>query len=157
MESNLQKTMKNKKIILSIVVVALFAVAWIVFINKSSTTRTVSSPKIEEIISFQDINATELLAMLEEKDFTFINVHTPYAGEISGTDSFVSFNQIEKNIRDGKFPSDKDAKIVLYCRSGGMSTIASEELVNMGYTNIINLSGGMIAWEQDGYPIMRLQ
>ena len=145
--------MKNKKIILSVVVAALFAVSGIVFINKNSTTQTISSPETEEAVSFQDISAVELLAILEEKDFTLINVHTPYAGEISGTDSFVSFNQIENNI--GEFPSDKDAKIVLYCRSGGMSAIAAETLTGLGYTNVENLAGGMIAWEQAGYPLMR--
>ena len=153
MESNLQKVMKNKKIILSIVIAALFAVSGIVFINKNPTTQTISSPETEESVSFQDISAVELLAILEEKDFTLINVHTPYAGEISGTDSFVSFNQIGSNI--GEFPSDKDAKIVLYCRSGGMSAIAAETLTGLGYTNVENLAGGMIAWEQAGYPLMR--
>lgn len=145
--------MKNKKIILSVVVAALFVVSGIVFINKNPTTQTISSPETEEAVSFQDISAVELLAILEEKDFTLINVHTPYAGEISGTDSFVSFNQIENNI--GEFPSDKDAKIVLYCRSGGMSAIAAETLTGLGYTNVENLTGGMIAWEQAGYPLTR--
>jgi rhodanese-related sulfurtransferase len=34
-----------------------------------------------------------------------------------------------------------------------MSTIASKELVKLGYTNIWNLDGGMVAWEQAGQQI----
>jgi rhodanese-related sulfurtransferase len=48
---------------------------------------------------------------------------------------------------------DKQSKIVLYYRSGHMSAIAAETLVGLGYTNIWNLSGGMMAWEQAGLKI----
>jgi rhodanese-related sulfurtransferase len=34
-----------------------------------------------------------------------------------------------------------------------MSMIAAEELVKLGYTNIWNLDGGMVAWEKAGQPI----
>jgi rhodanese-related sulfurtransferase len=50
--------------------------------------------------------------------------------------------KLEKNISEP--PSDKNAKIVLYCRSRRMSAIAAEELVAQGYTNIWNLDGGMV-------------
>jgi rhodanese-related sulfurtransferase len=34
-----------------------------------------------------------------------------------------------------------------------MSNIAAEKLVGLGYTNVWNLDGGMVAWEQAGLPI----
>ena len=40
---------------------------------------------------------------------------------------------------------DKDALILVYCRSGRRSKIASEELVNLGYTNVKEF-GGIIDW-----------
>ena len=101
--------------------------------------------------NYTNVSATQLKAMLDKKEFAFINVHIPYEGEIAKTDAFVPYNEIEKNL--DKLPADKNAKIVLYCRSGRMSAIAAETLVRLGYTNVWNMEGGMIAWEALGLPL----
>jgi rhodanese-related sulfurtransferase len=101
--------------------------------------------------SYTNMSAVQLKAMLDKKDFTFVNVHIPYEGEIAKTDVFVPYNEIEKNL--DKLPADKNAKIVLYCRSGRMSAIAAETMVRLGYTNVWNTEGGMIAWETLGLPL----
>ena len=102
--------------------------------------------------SYTDISAAELQTMLANKDFTFINVHIPFEGNIAKTDLSIPYDQIAQNL--DKLP-EKDARIVLYCRSGRMSSIAAETLVGQGYTNLSNLSGGMAAWEQAGLSIER--
>lgn len=101
--------------------------------------------------SYKDVGPQELNAMLAEKDFAFVNVHIPYEGEIAKTDEFIPYNEIGANL--DQLPEDRDAKIVLYCRSDRMSRIAAEELVGLGYTNIWNLDGGMAAWEVAGYNL----
>lgn len=101
--------------------------------------------------TFTNITPQELQAMLAHKDFAFINTHIPYEGEIEPTDAFVPYDALDENL--GKLPADKNAKIVLYCRSDRMSTIAAKELVKKGYTNLYNLVGGMVAWERAGLPL----
>lgn len=103
--------------------------------------------------SYTDVNAAGLAALLERKDFPLVNVHVPYEGEIEGTDLFIAFNQVEAN--QVKLPADKSRKLVLYCRSGGMSAIAARTLVKLGYMDVWNLDGGMIAWRQAGHPVVR--
>jgi rhodanese-related sulfurtransferase len=103
--------------------------------------------------SYQNITSDELNAMLKNKDFVFVNVHIPFAGNIANTDLSIPYDQISISENLSQLPDDKNAKIVLYCRSGRMSEIAAEELVSLGYTNIWNLTGGMVEWEQAGYKI----
>ena len=103
--------------------------------------------------AYTNVSVAELQTMLANKDFTFVNVHIPFEGDIAKTDLSIPYDQIDQNL--GQLPSDKNAKIVLYCRSGRMSAIAATTLVDLGYTNLWNLSGGMAAWEQAGLPIDR--
>ena len=102
--------------------------------------------------SYTDVSATGLAAMLEAEDLLLVNVHIPYAKEIEGTDLFIPFDKIEQNL--DQLPADKGSRVVLYCRSGSMSAIAARTLVQLGYTDVWNLDGGMIAWEQAGYPLV---
>lgn len=103
--------------------------------------------------SYLNLTPSELNAMLANEDFVFVNVHIPFAGNIASTDLSIPYDQIEQSL--AQFPADKNAKIVLYCRSGRMSEIAAEALVKLGYTNLWNLDGGMAAWEQAGYDIQK--
>jgi rhodanese-related sulfurtransferase len=103
--------------------------------------------------SYKDISVTELQTLMKNKGFTLINVHIPFEGNLPKTDLSIPYDTIGQNL--GMFPAEKNSKIVLYCRSGRMSTIAAKELVKLGYTNIWNLDGGMVAWEQAGQLIER--
>jgi rhodanese-related sulfurtransferase len=105
--------------------------------------------------SYTNVSPDELNGMLKNKDFVFINVHIPFAGNIAGTDLSIPYDQISAPENLSQLPADKNAKIVLYCRSGRMSAIAAEKLVSLGYTNIWNLAGGMADWEQAGYEIKK--
>lgn len=103
--------------------------------------------------TYKVIPVTRLKSMLDNKDFLLVNVHIPYEGEIKGTDLFIPYNEIEKNL--DKLPADKSAKIIIYCRSGNMSGIAAKTLARLGYTNIMDVEGGMVAWEKQGYPLLQ--
>jgi rhodanese-related sulfurtransferase len=102
---------------------------------------------------YRNITPDELNALLKSKDFVLINVHIPFAGNIARTDLSIPYDQISESAYLSQLPADKNAKIVLYCRSGRMSAIAAEKLVSLGYANIWNLAGGMVDWEQAGYKL----
>jgi rhodanese-related sulfurtransferase len=103
--------------------------------------------------SYTNINSQQLNTMLENKDYVLVNVHIPFAGNIHDTDLSIPYDQITASENLAQLPADKNAKIVLYCRSGHMSRIAAERLVSFGYTNIWNLKEGMVEWEQAGYSL----
>jgi rhodanese-related sulfurtransferase len=105
--------------------------------------------------SYGDISVDQFEKLMDQKDFTLINVHIPYQGEIDNTDLLIPYNAINryKNL----LPKNKDAKIVVYCLGNHMSYIASEELIKMGYTRVSRLKGGMLAWQQKGGQLVHRQ
>ena len=49
---------------------------------------------------------------------------------------------------------DKNAQIIVQCRSGQRSMRACVFLEEKGFKNLTNLEGGIIGWAQSGYPIV---
>lgn len=134
----------NKGVNAHIIVSVVVTLTLVMLLNQcGSTPKSVSGEK------YRNISSSELKAMMEDKDFTLINVHIPYAGDIPGTDMSIPFNEIGE-----KLDLPKDSRIVLYCRSGSMSRTASEKLTELGYTNIFDLKDGMIGWQQEGNEII---
>ena len=103
--------------------------------------------------SYVNVTPQELQSMLSDDDFLVVNVYAGDMGKIEDTDLSIPYDQIAG--RQGELPSQRDSEIVLYCRSGRSSAIAATTLVGLGYTDVWNLDGGMIAWEEAGYPLLR--
>jgi rhodanese-related sulfurtransferase len=140
--------MKKLSIFLLLIILGLVACQ-----PAQNTDPTAGLPVSPDGGSYCNVTASALKTMLAQKDFTFINVHVPFAGDIAGTDKSIPYDEIAQNL--SQLPADKSAKIVLYCRSGRMIELAARTLVKLGYTNLWNLDGGMEAWQQAGYEIQK--
>ncbi len=97
--------------------------------------------------------ASELLRQKDEHGLFVLNVHTPYEGEIAGTDAFIE-DWEDIAAHQDELPVDKSQHILVYCRSGRMSASAAEQLRTLGYENIYDLEGGMRAWNEAGLPLI---
>ena len=64
---------------------------------------------------------------------------------------FIPRGQLEQQI-EAAVP-DKATEIVLYCRSGARSGLGTQQLQQLGYTDVTNMAGGILAWEANSLPI----
>ncbi len=128
------------KLIIALIILVVISVGWFLVNNNLGNSGGLE----KEGISFKSISSNDLEIMLENKDFIMIDVHIPEQEHIIGTDYMISYIDIDKIV---SVIPDKDSKIVLYCRSGSMSKQAASELVERGYSNVIELNKGMNEWK----------
>ena len=103
--------------------------------------------------SIERLAPDEFEKVIQNQSIFLLNVHTPYQGKINGTDEILEdWENIEKYM--DRLPKDTSVPIAIYCRSGRMSETVAEDLKEMGYQKIYDLSGGMNAWEESGRKIV---
>jgi len=72
------------------------------------------------------------------------------AGHIPGA-VFIPLGQLEQEIATAV--PDKDTEVIMQCRSGARSGRGTDLLQQLGYTNVVNMAGGILQWEADGLPV----
>lgn len=65
--------------------------------------------------------------------------------------TLIPYDELEQ--RADELPEDKDTTILLYCRSGNRSQLAAQTLLDLGYTDIVELNSGINGWKDAGYPV----
>ena len=96
--------------------------------------------------TYRQINAEEAAAIMEEESsYIILDVRT--AQEYSEKHIPGAINIPNETIGTEDIPElpDKEQLILVYCRSGNRSKQASEKLVKLGYTNIVEF-GGINDW-----------
>lgn len=144
----------NPRVGLFVLLVTFIIAGFVLGRNEGILTQLIASPLSVLQRSRDTVSAKELKKLLTKKDFTFINVHTPYEGEIEKTDTFIAYDSIVE--QSTALPKDKNAAVILYCKTGRMSGEALLTLRKLGYTNVRHLAGGMDAWQKNGGKLLDL-
>ena len=103
------------------------------------------------LVSWRDqenISVQDAIKYLDQEDVLFLDVRTSqefnYDGSIKNA-LLIPVNVLEKKITLLEYYKDK--KIIVYCRSGRRSRLATEFLKKNNF-DAINLDGGYLAWEE---------
>jgi phage shock protein E len=50
---------------------------------------------------------------------------------------------------------DPNKPVVVYCRSGNRSAKAATQLREAGFTTVLDMAGGIVAWQKEGKPVVK--
>lgn len=98
------------------------------------------------------VDPVSFAAATAEPGRVTINVHVPFEGTIEGTDLMLAYDRMREDA--GRLPPARTTPLAIYCRSGRMSALAASDLAGLGYTDIIELAGGMNAWAAARRPLL---
>lgn len=106
-----------------------------------------------ESAALPEITPAELKARLDRGDaLTIVDVREPHEWEIANLAPYgarlIPMREIEARLGE----LDRDAEIVLHCKTGGRSAIVLRQLREAGYTRLWNLKGGILAWAEEVDP-----
>lgn len=103
---------------------------------------TVPQITVEEVKKYLD----------EKKDVLLLDVRT--TGEFSRSHIEGSINVPLDEVvhRIATVSAQKDKRMYVYCLSGSRSVHAVDALIKLGYTNVYNMTSGLLAWRVKKYP-----
>ncbi|HIH74377.1 MAG TPA: rhodanese-like domain-containing protein [Methanosarcina sp.] len=111
----------------------------------------------------ENVTVEEAKRMIENEDVFVLDVRTPSefnSSHIEGATLIPVTNAFGSNLnRDSLLEArinevPRNEKILVYCRSGHRSTLASTILIDAGYSRVYNMEGGINAWINAGYPVI---
>lgn len=99
--------------------------------------------------SYEQISQKEAKGIMDTRtDYVIIDARTEEEFESGHIEGAILIPEYEIAKKAPSLIPQKDTLILVYCRSGRRSKIASEELVKLGYTNVKEF-GGIIDWQYE--------
>ncbi|WP_125142598.1 rhodanese-like domain-containing protein [Clostridium transplantifaecale] len=108
---------------------------------------TQMEPQTEEA-AYHKISAAEAKEMMDQTEVTVVDVRTLQEYKEGHVPGAINIPNEEIQDTEPELLNDKDAMLLVYCRSGRRSKDASDKLVKMGYKNVYDF-GGIIDWNYD--------
>ena len=104
-------------------------------------------------VVIQEIDPAELKAWLDRgEDLVLVDVREPFERSIVDLPDHGQRAIPVKQVPIAARELDPDRTTVVYCRSGPRSAWATERLMEMGFSRVLNLKGGILAWRDQVDP-----
>lgn len=91
----------------------------------------------------------------ENQDIILIDVRTPEEFQQGHLEGAKLINFYDANFQEEIKKLDSAKKYVVYCRSGGRSSKSVSAMKKMGFTEVYNMSGGVLAWQREDLELVK--
>ena len=97
------------------------------------------------------VNTAEATHLINREDALVLDVRDP--GEFGAGHILGAKNVPLSRLGDGEVAKRKDRPVIVYCEGGERSSKAVAALKRQGFARVVNLTGGLRAWQQAGLPV----
>jgi phage shock protein E len=103
----------------------------------------------------RNVNADEFERLTKEPDIIILDVRTPKEHAAGHIKNAVLMDYNAKDFEEKLKGLDKSKTYLVHCAVGGRSAKASSKLDALDFHKVVNLEGGIKAWEKAGKPVER--
>lgn len=121
--------------------IILFLLAGLSSCQKSENVKSVSPGEFQELLS-------------NSSDAIVLDVRTPEEFSAGRLENAININYYDTDFNSQLDNLDKNKTVFVYCKSGGRSSGAAEVLAQKGFTEIIELKGGLLSWQANDMPLV---
>ena len=140
--------MKNLKILLPLLVLILLLAACA---GQADTVTAPEAPAVSLDELGQEVDVHTVYDIQNRDDVYVIDVREQYEYDEKHIPNVTLLPMSEIQGRVNEIPKDKE--VIVTCRSGNRSGQVTQFLQQNGFNNVHNMQGGIVAWEQAGYPV----
>lgn len=105
--------------------------------------------------SFINLNPIEFQKAIEKEGGIILDVRTPHEVSSGAIENASTIDIYDQDFERKISKIQKDKTVFVYCKSGGRSSQAAKLLVKSGQAKVVNLSGGIMAWQATQLPLIR--
>lgn len=105
--------------------------------------------------SFINLNPIEFQTAIEKEGGIILDVRTPQEVSSGAIENASTIDFYDHDFERKISKIQKDKTVYVYCKSGGRSSQAAKLLVKSGQAKVVNLSGGIMAWQAIQLPLIR--
>ncbi|MFT3742789.1 MAG: rhodanese-like domain-containing protein [Pyrinomonadaceae bacterium] len=118
---------------------------------QKASTKTTDSGVPNVAADIKDISPVEAQTAVSKAYSQFIDVRTPeeYAGGHAARATNIPLDTMTASLDK----LEKNEPVYIICQTGNRSKKAAEILKQAGYNNILNVTGGTVAWQAAGLPM----
>lgn len=121
----------------------------------TTSTSTGSSPAVSAPAVSGTVGADAFLAVTALPEVVLLDFRTPAEFAEGHLAKAVNIDVEAPDFEAKVIQLDRSKRYAVYCRSGRRSAIAMDKMAALGFASIVDLGGGITAWEAAGHPVER--
>lgn len=136
---------QNSLVILVIGIVLVLVVVGLVLLGNPASVSTSASLK--------KVAATDFATEIKQQESVILDIRTAQEFSSGRIEGAVNIDYYSSDFRSQLNKLDKNASYKIYCNSGNRSGSALEIMRGLGFTNVVELAGGIQAWSRNNLPV----
>jgi rhodanese-related sulfurtransferase len=101
------------------------------------------------------VDPVEFSEVIAQPGVIILDVRTPEEFNAGHIPNAININVADSNFFSEVSKLDKNATFAVYCRSANRSAVATNEMAELGFTDMYDMQGGIIDWEAAGGPVVQ--